>query len=109
MIDFDELRGLADETRRFIQMSEDKGRALRLVVTEHDVVLGIFPCAVEGIGLHVIKGQQILDRIANSSEIGDYTHTAIAVHNREQAVILQQVLTQQVLARQGLARQVLAA
>ena len=29
MIDFDELRGLADEVRTFIQMSEDKALALR--------------------------------------------------------------------------------
>jgi hypothetical protein len=92
MIDFEELRGLADETRNFIRMSEDKARALRIVVIEHDVVLGIFPCAVEGMGLHVIKGHEILDRIANSTESADYTHTAIAVHDREQAVALQHVL-----------------
>lgn len=103
MIDFEALRGLADETRHFIQMSEDKGRALRVVVTEHDVVLGIFPCAIEGIGLHVIKGHEILHRIANSPGIADYTHTAIAVHNREQAVALQQILAQQVFARETLA------
>ena len=92
MIDFEELRELADETRRFIQLSEDKARALRVVVLEHDVVLGIFPCAVEGMGLHVIKGHEVLHGIANSNETGNYTHTAIAVHNREQAVALQQVL-----------------
>ena len=92
MIDFEELRGLADQTRNFIQMSEDKGRALRVIVIEHDVVLGIFPCAVEGMGLHVIKGHDVLNRIANSNESADYTHTAIAVHTREQAVALQQIL-----------------
>jgi hypothetical protein len=92
MIDFEELRGLADETRHFIQMAEDKARALRVVVIEHDVVLGIFPCAVEGMGLHVIKGHEVLHRIANSSETADYTHTAIAVHDRDQAVALQQIL-----------------
>jgi hypothetical protein len=91
MIDFEELRGLADQTRSFIQMSHDKARALRVVVTEHDVVLGIFPSTAEGIGLHVIKGQEILRQIASSDSVGDYTHTAIAVHNREQAVALQQV------------------
>jgi hypothetical protein len=91
MIDFEELRGLADQTRSFIQMSHDKARALRVVVTEHDVVLGIFPSAAEGIGLNVIKGQEILRQIASSNSVGDYTHTAIAVHNREQAVALQQV------------------
>ena len=93
MIDFEELRGLADQTRSFIQMSHDKARALRVVVTEHDVVLGIFPSAAEGIGLHVIKGEELLRQIASSNWVGDYTHTAIAVHNREQAVALQQVLT----------------
>jgi hypothetical protein len=62
-----------------------------VVVTEHDVVLGIFPSAAEGIGLHVIKGQEILRQIASSNSAGDFTHTAIAVHNREQAVALQQV------------------
>ena len=91
MIDFEELRGLADQTRSFIQMSHDKARALRVVVTEHDVVLGIFPSTAEGIGLHVIKGQEILRQIASSNSAGDFTHTAIAVHNREQAVALQQV------------------
>jgi len=92
VIDFEGLRARADETRHFIQMSEDKARALRVVVTQHDVVLGIFPCAVEGMGLHVIKGHEVLDRIANHHETADYTHTAIAVHTREQAVALQHVL-----------------
>jgi len=69
----------------------DKARALRVVVTEHDVVLGIFPSA-EGVGLHVIKGEELLRQIASSNSAGDYTHTAIAVHNREQAVALQQAL-----------------
>ena len=91
MIDFDELRGLADQTRSFIQMSCDKARALRVVVTEHDVVWGIFPSADEGIGLHVIKGQELLRQIAGTNSAGNYTHTAIAVHNREQAVALSQV------------------
>lgn len=92
MIDFDELRGLANQTRHFIQMSEDKARALRVVVFEHDVVLGIFPCAVEGVGLHVIKGHDVLNQIANNNACADYTHTAIAVHTREQAVALQHIL-----------------
>jgi hypothetical protein len=92
MIDFEELRRLADQTRSFIQMSHDKARALRVVVAEYDVVLGIFPSAAEGIGLHVIKGEGLLRQIARSNSVGDYSHTAIAVHNREQAVALQQVL-----------------
>jgi len=88
MIDFDELRGLAADVRTFIQMSEDKALALRAVIAGHDVVLGIFPSPDEGVGLHVIKGDALLRQIANSNEAGDYTHTAIAVHNLEQAVTL---------------------
>ena len=88
MIDFDELRGLADEIRTFIQMSDDKALALRAVIAGHDVVLGIFPSDDQGVGLHVIKGDELLREIANSNEVGDYTHTAIAVHTLEQAVTL---------------------
>jgi len=88
VIDFDKLRGLADEVRTFIQTSEDKALALRAVIAGHDVVLGIFPSQEEGVGLHVIKGNELLRQIANSNEVGDYTHTAIAVHNLEQAVTL---------------------
>lgn len=88
MIDFDELRGLADDVRSFIQMSEDKALALRAVIAGHDVVLGIFPSPEEGVGMHVIKGDELLRQIANSNVAGDYTHTAIAVYNLEQAVTL---------------------
>ena len=88
VIDFDQLRGLADQTRTFIQMSEDKALALRAVIAGHDVVLGIFPSEEQGVGLHVIKGDELLRQIANSNEAGDYTHTAIAVHSLEQAVTL---------------------
>jgi hypothetical protein len=92
VIDFDELRGLAAEIRQFIQMSDDKAGALRVVVTAHDVVLGIYPSG-EGMGLHVIKGEHILRHISNNNDaVADYTHTAIAVHNREQAVYLQAAL-----------------
>ena len=92
MIDFDELRDLADEIRHFIQMSDDKAGALRIAVSAHDVVLCIYPSDSEEMGLHVIKGDEILRHIANTNAIGDYTHTAIAVHNREQAVALQEAL-----------------
>jgi hypothetical protein len=88
MIDFDELRGLADEIRTFIQMSDDKAQALRAVIAGHDVVLGIYPSVDQGVGLHVIKGDELLRQIANSNEVGDYTHTAIAVQNIEQAMTL---------------------
>lgn len=88
MIDFDELRGLADDVRSFIRTSEDQALALRAVIAGHDIVLGIYPSAEQGVGLHVIKGDELLRQIANSNEAGDYTHTAIAVHNLEQAVTL---------------------
>ena len=88
MIDFDELRGLADEVRTFIQMSEDKALALRAVIAGHDVVLGIFPSPDQGVGMHVIKGDELLRQIANSNVAGDFTHTAIAVYNLEQAVTI---------------------
>jgi hypothetical protein len=91
VIDFDELRGLAAEIRHFIQMSDDKAGALRVVVTAHDVVLGIYP-SDGGMGLHVIKGEEVLRQISNTNAVGDYTHTAIAVHNLEQAVFLQAAL-----------------
>jgi hypothetical protein len=70
-------------------MSHDKARALRVVIAKHDVVLGIFPWDGERIGLHVIKGEELLGQIANTKWTGDYTRTAIAVHNREQAIVLQ--------------------
>lgn len=88
MIDFDELRGLADDVRSFIRTSEDQALALRAVIAGHDVVLGIYPSPDQGVGLHVIKGDELLRQIANSNEAGDYTHTAIAVQTLEQAVTL---------------------
>ena len=92
MIDFEKLHELAGQTRSFIQMSHDKARALRVVVAEHDVVLGIFPAAGELVGLHVIKGEEILHQIAATNSMADYTHTAIALHSRDQAVALQHML-----------------
>jgi hypothetical protein len=92
MIDFEELRHLADQTRHFISMAQDQARALRVVVSEHDVVLGIFPSSTEEMGLHVIKGAELLRQIASNAATGDYSHTAIAVHNREQALALQHAL-----------------
>ncbi len=69
-------------------MSDDKALALRAVIAGHDVVLGIYPSDEEGVGLHVIKGDELLRRIANSNEAGDFTHTAVAVHTLEQAMTL---------------------
>ena len=91
MTEFEELRQLAAQTRHFIGSSDDKVLALRAVVHAHDVVLGIFP-ANDGLGLHVIKGDTILQQIASSGARIDYSHTAIALHTREQAVTLQRLL-----------------
>jgi hypothetical protein len=89
--EFEELRQLAARTRDFIRSSHDEVLALRAVVQAHDVVLGIFP-APEGLGLHVIKGDAILQRIAEHGAHTGYSHTAIALYNREQAVTLQRLL-----------------
>ncbi|MGY8668582.1 hypothetical protein Q3C01_40300 [Bradyrhizobium sp. UFLA05-109] len=92
MTNFEELRELANQTRSFIQLSHDKARALRVVIAKHDVVLVIFPSDDKGIGFHVIKGGELLRQIANTKWTGNYTHTAIAVHNREQAIVLQHAM-----------------
>jgi hypothetical protein len=89
--EFEELHQLAAETRNFIGSSHDKVWALKAIVHAHDVVLGIFP-ASEGLGLHVIKGDAILQQIADSGTQFDYSHTAIALYTREQAVTLQRLL-----------------
>ncbi|HET7886498.1 MAG TPA: hypothetical protein VFL62_09760 [Bradyrhizobium sp.] len=91
MTEFEELRQLAAQTRHFIGASQDKVLALRAVYQAHDVVLGIFP-ANDGIGLHVIKGDAILQEIADTGAQLDYSHTAIALPTREQAITLQRLL-----------------
>ena len=91
MTEFEELRQLAAQSRDFINSSGDEALALRAIVHAHDVVLGIFP-ASEGLGLHVIKGDAILQQIADNGARMDYSHTAIALHTREQAVTLQRLL-----------------
>jgi hypothetical protein len=85
---FEELRDLAADVRAFIEHSKDPAGALRDVVAAYDVVLGIFPSG-EGMGLHVVKGSSVLDRLATLQSNALYTHTAIAVQNREQAMQLQ--------------------
>jgi hypothetical protein len=87
VLNFDELRELAADVRVFIDVAEDKAEALRAVITAYDVVLAIFP-AQEGMGLHVVKGKEILDRIANSRSHAIYSHTAIAVPDLEHAQML---------------------
>jgi hypothetical protein len=87
VLDFDELRELAADVRVFVDLAEDKAGALRAVIAAYDVVLAIFP-SNEGIGLHVIKGSEILDRIAKSRTHAMYSHTAIAVPDLEHAELL---------------------
>ena len=87
MLDFDELRELAAEVRVFVDIAEDKAEALRSVIGAYDVVLAIFPSG-DGMGLHVIKGKEILDKIAKSRTHAIYSHTAIAVPDLEHAEVL---------------------
>nr|WP_249809834.1 hypothetical protein [Bradyrhizobium sp. 139] len=86
-MDFNELRELAADVRVFVDIAEDKAEALRAVIAAYDVVLAIFP-SQQGTGLHVIKGSQILDKIANSRTHASYSHTAIAVPDLEHAEVL---------------------
>jgi hypothetical protein len=87
VLDFNELRELAADVRVFVDIAEDKAEALRAVIAAYDVVLAIFPTE-EGMGLHVIKGGQILDKIARSRTHATYSHTAIAVPDLEHAEAL---------------------
>ncbi|MDH2343082.1 hypothetical protein QCM77_41050 [Bradyrhizobium sp. SSUT18] len=87
MLDFNELRELAADVRVFVDIAEDKAEALRAVIAAYDVVLAIFPSG-EGMGLHVVKGGEILDRIASSRTHAIYSHTAIAVPDLEHAEVL---------------------
>jgi hypothetical protein len=88
---FDELRDLAADVRAFIESSRDPAAALRDVVAAYDVVLGIYP-SDDGMGLHVVKGGSLLDRLATLQSSALYNHTAVAVQNREQAVQLQALI-----------------
>jgi hypothetical protein len=87
VLDFDELRELAADVRVFVELAEDKAEALKAVIAAYDVVLAIFPTD-EGMGLHVIKGSEILDRIAQSGSHAIYSHTAIAVPDLQHAQAL---------------------
>lgn len=87
MLDFHELRELAADVRVFVDVAEGKAEALRAVIAAYDVVLAIFP-SEEGMGLHVIKGKAILDKIAKSRSHATYSHTAIAVPDLEHAEVL---------------------
>lgn len=90
MLDFHELRELAADVRVFVDVAEDKAEALRAVIAAYDVVLAIFPSG-DGMGLHVIKGGEILDGIAKSRTHATYSHTAIAVPDLEHAEVLKQL------------------
>ena len=90
MLDLDELREVAADVRMFIDLAEDKAAALRAIIAAYDVVLGIYPSGDE-IGLHVVKGRQILDEIAKSQSNATYTHTAIAVPDLRHAESLRQL------------------
>lgn len=92
MLDFDELRELAADVRVFVDVAEDKAEALRAVIGAYDVVLAIFPSG-DGMGLHVIKGKEILDKIAKSRTHATYSHTAIAVPDLEHAEVLKLLMT----------------
>jgi hypothetical protein len=78
VLDFNELRELAADVRVFVDLAEDKAEALKAVIAAYDVVLAIFP-SQQGMGLHVIKGKEVLDGIATSRTHAMYSHTAIAV------------------------------
>lgn len=92
MLDFNELRELAADVRVFVDVAEDKAEALRAVIAAYDVVLAIFPTD-EGMGLHVIKGKEILDKIAKSRSHAIYSHTAIAVPDLQHAQALKLLTT----------------
>lgn len=92
MLDFDELRELAADVRVFVDVAEDKAEALRAVIGAYDVVLAIFPSG-DGMGLHVIKGKEILDKISTSRSHAIYSHTAIAVPDIEHAEVLKLLTT----------------
>lgn len=85
MFDFEELRDLAADVRTFVGSSEDEGRALRDVIAAYDVVIGIFPLVGDDMGVHIVKGQEILDKIRVSGVSSHHTLTAIQVPNFRQA------------------------
>jgi len=87
VLDFNELRELAADVRVFVDLAEDKAEALKAVIAAYDVVLAIFPSG-DGMGLHVIKGKEILDQIATSRSHAVYSHTAIAVPDLDHAEVL---------------------
>jgi hypothetical protein len=98
VLDFEELRELAADVRLFISLAEDQAAALRDVISAYDVVVGIYPSG-DDMGLHVVKGRQILERIATSKATATYSHTAIAVPDIHCAEMLRQLTEPQTAAK----------
>lgn len=96
MLEFEELRELAADVRIFIDLADDKAAALRDVIAAYDVVLAIYP-SENDIGLYVIKGGDILDKIAKSQTNAFYSHTAIAVPGLDDARLLKHLTTPQTI------------
>jgi hypothetical protein len=90
VLEFEELRELAADVRVFIDLAEDKAAALRDIIAAYDVVLAIYP-SEDDIGLYVIKGSDILDKIAKSETHASHSHTAIAVPDLDHARTLKQL------------------
>jgi len=84
VLDFEELRELAADVRIFLDLADDKAAALRDVIAAYDVVLAIYP-SEDDMGLYVIKGSDILNKIARSQGHEFYSHTAIAVPDLDHA------------------------
>ena len=95
MLDFEELRELAADVRGFIDLAEDKAAALRNVIAAYDIVLAIYP-SDDSMGLYVIKGGDILNKIAKSQTDAFYSHTAIAVPDLDHARALKLLTEPQV-------------
>jgi len=96
VLDFEELRELAADVRGFIDLAEDKAAALRNVIAAYDIVLAIYP-SDNDMGLYVIKGGDILSKIARSQTDAFYSHTAIAVPDLDHARALKLLTEPQVV------------
>jgi len=90
VVDFEELREIAADVRILLDAAEDKAAVLRDIIAAYDVVFGIFP-SEDGIGIQVVKGRDILNKIAKSRSNAFYTHTAIAVPDPQHAEMLRQL------------------
>jgi hypothetical protein len=93
VFEFDELRELAADVRVFINLADDKAAALRNIIDAYDVVIGIFPSGDE-MGLYVIKGREIIEKVAKSKNSAAYAHTAIAVPDKYHAELLSELTAQ---------------